>query len=113
MAMRSRGMAVFGAALGVVVLSVDPVRADAIDGDWCFGAQHLNIRGPSIRTPGGTQMSGTYDRHNFFYLAPPGEADAGSEVSMRLNSDEMMTLVRKLGSTSGQAETWRRCKPVS
>ena len=88
-------------------------RADAIDGDWCFGAQHLNIRGPAIRTPGGTQMSGDYGRHDFRYVVPANEDGAGSEVIMRLNHEEQMTLVRKTGAAMSAPETWRRCRPIS
>ena len=37
----------------VLVLGISSARADAIDGQWCLGASHFEINGPSIRTPGG------------------------------------------------------------
>jgi hypothetical protein len=85
-------------------------RADAIDGDWCHAAQNLHIRGPDIRTPGGNQIKGDYDRHGFRYTVPANEPDAGTPVVMILNSEEQMTLTRK---SSPVPETWRRCKPIS
>jgi hypothetical protein len=104
-----------GMALSLLALSIWPteVRADAIDGDWCFGAQTLTIRGSQIRTPAGTDMSGKYGRHDFDYVVPANEAGAGGEISMRLQGEELMTLVRSLGGTISPPETWRRCKPVS
>ncbi len=90
-----------------------PALADAIDGDWCHGAQSLTIAGPRIRTPEGAEMTGDYNRHGFRYVVPDGAPQAGSEVVMVLNSEELMTLVRRSGGTQSQPESWRRCKPVS
>jgi hypothetical protein len=100
------------AALATVGLSL-PAKADAIDGDWCFGSSNLAISGPDLRTPVGNQIKGDYDRHGFRYVVPVGEAGAGGEVVMRLISDESMILTRKAGGTDGAPETWRRCKPIS
>lgn len=100
------------AALATVVFSV-PAKADAIDGDWCFGSSNLGIRGPDLRTPGGNQIKGDYDRHGFRYVVPAGESGAGGEVVMRLINDDNMMLTRKAGGTDGAPETWRRCKPIS
>ena len=100
-------------ALLAIVLCPIEARADAIDGDWCFGAQTLTIRGSQIRTPGGNTSTGRYGRHDFDYLVPANETGAGSEVTMRLQGDELMTLVRKSGTIVSAPESWRRCKPVS
>jgi hypothetical protein len=89
------------------------VRADAIDGDWCHATSSLTISGPSIRTPAGTEMRGDYDRHGFAYVVPAHEPGAGAQVVMRLNNDEMMTLIRRAGGQDSAPEIWRRCKPIS
>ncbi len=94
-------------------LFVSPARADAIDGDWCFGTLALTIRGPDIKTPGGTAMTGTYGRHDFSYVVPANEPGAGGTVEMQLMGDELMILRRKLGTTESPSENWRRCRPTS
>ncbi len=106
----SLGMALSLLAFG---LCSTEARADAIDGDWCFGAQTLTIRGSQIRTPGGNALSGRYGRHDFDYLVPANEEGAGSEATMRLQGDELMTLVRRSGTHVSPPESWRRCKPIS
>lgn len=97
--------------VGVValVMRTDPVRADAIDGQWCLASSHLEISGPNIRTPGGNQTTGNYDRHGFSYVVPANEEGAGTQIVMVLLNEEMVRLTR--GSSA--PETWRRCKPVS
>lgn len=99
--------------LGAWVGIVTPANADAIDGDWCFGASSLYIKGPSVRTPGGNQIEANYDRHGIRYVVPANEAGAGSEVVMRLLNEENAVLVRKVGATESGPETWKRCKPIS
>ena len=101
------------AASLIAISLATPARADAIDGDWCFGPQNLNIQGSAIRTPGGTQMSGDYQRYSFRYVVPSNEPGAGTEVAMQFIRGEQMKVVRKSGSTSSEPETWQRCKPVS
>jgi hypothetical protein len=96
--------------LAVVALSA-PARADKIDGEWCFASQSLQIDGPSIRTPGGNQIKGDYSRHNFSYVVPSSEPEAGAEIAMQLLSEEAMTLSRRKGGKP--EETWRRCKVTS
>lgn len=85
--------------------------ADAIDGEWCFDdGRRLSIRGPDLVTPGGTRMTGAYDRHAFEYVVPSGEAGAGSTVFMVLLDEE--TMVLKLGArpmSMDEGETWKRC----
>ena len=97
--------------LGCVVLVAGacPARADAIDGQWCFGTSHFEINGPNIRTPGGNQITGNYDRHGFEYVVPQNEEGAGTQIVMVLLNEETVRLTR---GTSAP-ETWRRCKPVS
>ncbi len=102
-------VAALGGLLGVV-LTTGPLRADAIDGSWCFGTRYLEIQGPSITTPAGSKLVGDYSRHSFRYVVPAPEADAGSEVSMQLFSEELMQLTRK---GAAEPEAWRRCKPIS
>ncbi len=94
-------------------LAAAPASADAIDGDWCNGPASLRIEGPAIRTPGGKDMTGDYDRHAFHYIVPAGEKDAGAEVMMRLLSDDDMVLVRRIGGADSPVESWKRCQPVS
>lgn len=104
--MMFRKMAFAGA---VVLATIGPARADAIDGQWCFSGSSLEIQGPRIRTPGGNEISGTYSRHGFSYRVPANEPGSGSEVVMVLLSDEALTLTRGTAAP----ETWRRCKPTS
>ena len=93
----------------VRVAGACPARADAIDGQGCFGASHFEINGPNIRTPGGNQITGNYDRHGFEYVVPQNEEGAGTQIVMVLLNEETVRLTR---GTSAP-ETWRRCKPVS
>jgi hypothetical protein len=84
-------------------------RADAIDGQWCFGSSHFEINGPKIRTPGGNDIVGNYDRHGFAYVVPANEQDAGAQIIMVLLNEETVQLTRGRSAP----ETWKRCKPVS
>jgi hypothetical protein len=93
----------------VFVAGVCPARADAIDGQWGLGASHFEINGPNIRTPGGTAITGDYDRHGFRYVVPVNEEGAGTQIVMVLLNEETVRLTR--GNSA--PETWRRCKPVS
>ena len=89
-----------------LVIQTEAVRADAIDGEWCSGdGRHLSIQGPTIITPGGTRMQGTYSRHSFVYTTPPNEASAGQEVFMQLLSETIVNV--REGAAS--AQIWRRC----
>jgi hypothetical protein len=98
------------AGVGLVAVAA-PAVADRIDGEWCFSSQSLQIEGPSIRTPGGSQIKGDYSRHAFSYVVPSPEPEAGAEIAMQLLSEELMTLSRKRGDKP--EETWRRCKVTS
>src|SRR5262245_13538602 len=97
------------AAYLALVVGVDPAQADAIDGQWCRGNSHFEINGPKIRTPGGNDITGNYDRHGFTYVVPRNEDGAGSEIVMVLLNEETVRLTR--GTSAPQ--TWKRCKPVS
>ena len=92
-----------------VVTGVCPARADAIDGQWCLGSSHFEISGPNIRTPGGNEITGNYDRHGFTYVVPGSEEGAGTEILMVLLNEETVRLTRG----ASPAETWKRCKPTS
>jgi hypothetical protein len=97
-------------AMGVLLLSA-PALADRIDGNWCYKTRTMSIDGPNIVTPGGTRMTGLYDRHGFRYVVPAGEADAGSQVDM-VQFDEYTIQVTTIpGGTAGAARTeiWKRC----
>lgn len=96
--------------LAAACLAAAPdARADAIDGMWCAGSRSMQIDGPSIVTPGGTSMTGDYDRHGFRYVVPPGEDGAGKTVNMVLLGEYDLDVT--VGD--GPAERWRRCKLTS
>ena len=101
--------------LGALVVAVfsppaaNDAHADAIDGMWCKGSRSMRIDGPAIVTPGGTSMTGDYDRHGFRYVVPAGEGGAGKTVNMVLLSDYDLDVT--LGE--GPTERWRRCKLTS
>jgi hypothetical protein len=100
---------VFFVAGLALLIGAPSARADAIDGQWCLASSHFEISGPNIRTPGGNQITGNYDRHGFSYVVPAGEEHAGIQVVMVLLNEETVHLTRG----SAPPETWRRCKPVS
>lgn len=102
--------------IAVALLAAAPAWADAIDGNWCFAAKQLAIRGPAIVTPGGTAMQGDYDRHHFSYVVPAGEANAGKTVVMVLLGETAMHL--SVGTSATEAakatpELWRRCSATT
>jgi hypothetical protein len=103
-------------ATALVLLAPGAAKADALDGEWCRDALSLTIQGPNILTPGGTRMTGDYRRHQFMYVIPPGEAEAGGRVEMTQLNDEEMDLRVTPSSASaapGAWERWRRCKVTS
>lgn len=101
----------------VVVFDLSPVRADAIDGNWCNGVKRLEISGEKIVTPGGNTLQGIYGRHDFTYTVPAGEPGAGATVDMDLLGDDDMRLWPKGRSpdpASAGAQMLKRCAaPVS
>ncbi len=106
------------AAACVAALAMAPgaASADQIDGSWCHkSGKRLSIEGPRIITPGGTDMTGDYDRHGFSYIVPPGEPGAGRTMVMAQQDDDTMHMAEGtlLASPEG-AQTWHRCGvPVS
>ena len=71
--------------------------ADAIDGDWCGSdGKRMTIRGPSIITPGGQQVTGDYTRHFFSYVIPAGELGAGATVAIQLLNEYLAQLAKAL-----------------
>ncbi len=104
----------YSAAIAVVLLifSAAPAAADAIDGNWCNGAKHLHIAGSTIVTSGGVRTQGEYGRHDFTYIVPGGEENAGRRVYMDLWGDDVMQLWpngRKSDPKSGGTQIWKRC----
>lgn len=93
-------------------LTATPAHADAIDGDWCHGTNHLAIDGDSIVTPGRNKIQGRYTRYSFAYVVPANETGAGSEVSMVMVRGQELVQLNRSGQ-SGGPEVWRRCKPIS
>jgi len=103
-----------GAALALVATT--PAWADAIDGNWCFAAKQLAIRGPAIVTPAGTAMQGDYDRYHFSYVVPAGEPNAGQTVVMVLLGETAMHLSTGANATEAAKATpelWRRCSATT
>jgi hypothetical protein len=76
-----------------------------------LGTSHFAINGPSILTPGGNRIQGSYSRHGFAYVVPGNEPGAGSEISMILLNEENVQLTR--AGQNSSPEIWRRCKPTS
>jgi len=95
-------------ALFLTAFSPLPAKADQIDGHWCRGLKLLSIDGPNIVTPGGTRMTGDYERHSFQYVVPDGEPDTGAKITIAQVHDELMQL--SSSARPGQSEPWTRCK---
>jgi hypothetical protein len=106
--MRTKLVFLFAATL------ICPAAADAIDGDWCGPeGKRLNIKGPEIITPGGITMQGEYGRHEFIYVAPKEDKDAGKQVFLRLISEEEMNFYHVTGESLSAPELWKRCQITS
>ena len=92
----------------MLMLAAGPARADAIDGHWCAeDGRHLSISGPAITTPGGRHMRGNYRRHDFSYVIPAEEPNAGATTAMTLINDDELRL--RVQIDAAKTETWRRC----
>ncbi len=96
-------------------LLTTPAAADAIDGDWCSAeGRHLTIHGPEITTPDRTTVQGNYRRHEFMYVVPPKDKDAGTTIYMQLLSEEEMNLYRlDSAGKPGEPALWKRCEVTS
>ena len=103
----------FSAIALVLLMSVAPAHADAIDGDWCNAKQdRLTITGPQITLPTGKSLTGQYRRHEFAYQVPVGEADAGQVIYMQLFDEYDMTSYVIKDNKPDQPVNWTRC-PVT
>jgi hypothetical protein len=103
----------FGVALAFIFMAT-PAFADAIDGDWCGGGgKHLTIKGSEIKTPSGATLQGNYRRHAFAYVAPAGDADAGTQIFLQLLNEEQMHFYLVKDGKPGEAELWQRCQITS
>ena len=88
-----------------------PAFADRIDGEWCSRDGHqLTIKGPEITTPLGVTLQGNYGRHDFAYVAPAGDAEAGTQMYLRLLGETAMDFYRVRDGQLGEPEPWRRCE---
>jgi hypothetical protein len=101
------------AILAAFALAASPARADAIDGDWCMGADHMNIDGSTILTPGKNKIAGNYGRYRYTYIVPANEPGAGGEVKMVMIRGREQVHVDRPGGDPAKPEVWTRCKPVS
>jgi hypothetical protein len=100
--------------LGAAFITLpSPAHADAIDGHWCQkDGRRMSIEGPNIVTPGGTSMVGDYERHGFAYVVPGGEPNAGSRVSMAMQSEDIVRVFipgKGPGPNPATIEEWQRC----
>jgi hypothetical protein len=101
--------------LPIFLLLTTPAAADAIDGDWCSSeGKHLTIHGPEITTPNRTTLKGNYHRHEFMYVSPAGDVDAGITIYLQLYSEEEMNFYR-VGPDGkpGEPALWKRCEVIS
>ena len=111
MSRRRLGFALALAAAGSI-LAPGEGRADAIDGNWCApDGRVMSIAGPAIVTPGGNRITGDYSRHAFSYVAPAGESDAGTVISMVLLNENTVRLSPRAGAE--REEIWHRCDVIS
>jgi hypothetical protein len=84
-----------------------PAFAHTIDGDWC-SAQ--GPRGPTTTIPSGTASQGNYHWHQFDYVVPASDADAGSEIHLQLLSEDFMILTRMKDGKASEPAMWNRCQ---
>ena len=94
----------------ICLVSALPAHADRIDGEWCHAGQSMKIDGPTIITPAGNKLQGTYSRHDFHYTVPPGEPGAGTDVNAELLNEDEMQVTTKL---TPKPIVWRRCQAIS
>lgn len=100
-------------AVFALFAAVGVAHADAIDGDWCMGADHMNIDGATIVTPGKNKIAGTYGRYRYSYIAPTNEPGGGGEVKIVMIRGRETLHVERPGGDPAKPEVWMRCKPVS
>ncbi len=103
---------ILAAALATVLSC--PAAADAIDGDWCGpDGKRLSIEGTEITTPGKATVQGEYNRHEFIYVAPQQDEDAGQKVFLRQLDEEQMHFYHMAGENLSVPELWKRCQIIS
>jgi hypothetical protein len=96
------------------ILLAFAAHADAIDGDWCNDdGSHVRIDGPKIELNSSKIVEGNYTRHEFTYIVPEGEWEAGVEVRFRQSSEELMRRMRKPDVMPEHSDLWRRCQRTS
>ena len=115
--MRGRWKLALGlAASALTVLLAQAARADAIDGNWCSAdGKRMEIEGPAVTTPAGTQWHGNYSRHYFTYEVPPSDPRAGETVYMALLNENTVRLTMAANAQAAQTsptEIWHRCPPA-
>lgn len=90
--------------------------ADQIDGSWCAPTgESMTIEGPRVITPGGRTLSGRYDRHNFSYDIPDGEANAGGRLDANQLDDQhiRVTIAPPARKEPAPHAIWTRCEVIS
>ena len=94
----------------VLIFIATPVLADSIDGSWCSKeGKHLSIAGPEITLPNDAKIQGSYRRHEFLYTAPAGDTDAGSQIYLRLQSEDVMNSYHIKDEQAVDPVAWERC----
>jgi hypothetical protein len=105
------------AAALTALLPAGPIRADTIDGEWCTtSGKQLSIAGPQIVTPLGNRLQGVYHRHDFSYVVPAPEPEAGQTVQMVLVNEQtvhsrLVASAAPPGQTPDPVLVWVRCTP--
>ena len=103
----------FVLTLAVIFLFPSTALADAIDGDWCnMDGSRVVIDGPQITLSDGARVMGKYGRHNFSYLAPQGDPEAGNEILFIQRSEQEMRRVRDPQAMPEHEDIWRRCEHI-
>lgn len=110
--MGSRRIVLFLAGIGAgLSIGLPAALADAIDGNWCAtDGKHMTIDGSNFVSPGGTKMTGDYDRHAFHYVVPAGEPGAGASIRMILVDDNTVQSWTEEQATKTDPEMWKRCE---
>jgi hypothetical protein len=94
--------------LVVLLLISGPAVAVQIDGNWCSrDGRNVTIDGDKIRTPGGTVMTGEYERHSFRYVVPKNETNVGMVIVMVQVNDEIINVIEGKDTT---LHVWNCCK---
>ena len=73
--------------------------------------RHILIKGKQVVTPSGVQMEGDYGRHDFSFIIPAAEPDAGLKMQMRLAGETRVYVT--IAGKAGEPQVWKRCEDVS